>query len=137
MSTLMMAGSIGEQEYLVKLSQLKAWMKAKAFSAPERTRLMSLFSANHQSASFYDEREVLSYLPLDVSRDLSLHLYAAIMSESPLFSNLGTELMLRLCQIVIPQGFVEGNLVYEEVRRAVVRWCCHWLRPRFTTVQTF
>ena len=47
-------------------------------------------------------------------RDLSLHLYAAIMSESPLFSNLSTELMLRLCQIVTPQGFVAGNLVYEE-----------------------
>jgi len=36
------------------------------------------------------------------------------MSESPLFSNLSTELMLRLCQIVTPQGFVAGNLVYEE-----------------------
>jgi hypothetical protein len=29
MSTLMMAGSIGEQEYLVKLAQLKAWMKSR------------------------------------------------------------------------------------------------------------
>ena len=113
----MMAGSIGEQEYLVKLSQLKAWMKAKAFAGPERIRLMSLFSANHQSASFYDEKQVLSYLPLDVSRELSVHLYAAIIGESPLFSNLGDELMLRLCQSVIPQGFVEGNMVYEEVTR--------------------
>jgi hypothetical protein len=38
----------------VKLAQLKAWMKAKHFSASERVRLMSLFSANHQSSSFYD-----------------------------------------------------------------------------------
>ena len=38
----------------MKLAQLKAWMKAKHFSASERVRLMSLFSANHQSSSFYD-----------------------------------------------------------------------------------
>ena len=110
----------------MKLGQLKAWMKAKSFLPPERVRLMALFSANHQSAAFYDEKQVLSYLPLDVSRDLSLHLYAAIMTETPLFAKLGTELMLRLCQIVIPQGFVEGNLVYEEVLPAVVGCMLNW-----------
>ena len=40
MSTLMMAGSVGEQEYLVKLAQLKAWMKSKHMSATESARLM-------------------------------------------------------------------------------------------------
>jgi hypothetical protein len=75
MSTLMMAGSVGEQEYLVKLAQLKAWMKAKHLSTTERARLMSLFSANHQSATYYDEKQILAFLPLAVSRDLSLHLY--------------------------------------------------------------
>lgn len=119
MSTLMMAGSIGEQEYLVKLAQLKAWMKAKHFTQAERMRLMSLFSANHQSSAFFNEKQVLSYLPLSVSRDLSLHLYAAIMNENPLFSNLGNEVMLSLCQSLIPQGFVAGNTVYEEVSRNV------------------
>ena len=126
MSTLMMVGSIGEQQYLVKLGQLKAWMKAKSFQAPERVRLMALFSANHQSAAFFDEQQVLSYLTLGVSRDLSLHLYAAIMTESPLFAKLGTELMLSLCQIVIPQCFSQGNLVYEEVLPAVVGRLLNW-----------
>ena len=38
MSTMMMAGSIGEQEYLVKLAQLKAWMKARHMTTQERIR---------------------------------------------------------------------------------------------------
>ena len=89
-------------------------MKAKHMTTSEKARLMSLFSANHQSSSYYDEQEILSYLPLSVSRDLSIHLYAAIICESPLFANLSTELMQRLCQVIVPQGFAEGTVVYEE-----------------------
>ena len=68
MSTLMMAGSVGEQEYLVKLAQLKAWMKAKHLPMHERTAIMAFFSANHQSASYFDEKAILGFLPLSVSR---------------------------------------------------------------------
>ena len=89
-------------------------MKAKHMTTSEKARLMSLFSANHQSSSYYDEQEILSYLPLSVSRDLSIHLYAAIICESPLFANLSTELMQRLCQVIVPQGFAESTVVYEE-----------------------
>ena len=64
MSTLMMAGSVGEQEYLVKLAQLKAWMKAKHLPMHERTAIMAFFSANHQSASYFDEKAILGFLPL-------------------------------------------------------------------------
>ena len=89
-------------------------MKAKHMTTSEKARLMSLFSANHQSSSYYDEQEILSYLPLSVSRDLSIHLYAAIICESPLFANLSTELVQRLCQVIVPQGFAESTVVYEE-----------------------
>lgn len=43
------------QEYLVKLAQLKAWMKAKHLPMHERTQIMAYFSANHQSATYFDE----------------------------------------------------------------------------------
>jgi hypothetical protein len=114
MSTMMMAGSIGEQEYLVKLAQLKAWMKARHLSTQERIRIMGYFSANHQSSTYFDEKKILSYLPLGVARDLSVQLYKTILGESPLFANLGPELMLRVCQIVEPVRVSAGQTVYDQ-----------------------
>jgi hypothetical protein len=114
MSTMMMAGSIGEQEYLVKLAQLKAWMKARHLTTQERIRIMGYFSANHQSSTYFDEKKILSYLPLGVARDLSVQLYKTILGESPLFANLGPELMLRVCQTVMPVRISAGQTVYEQ-----------------------
>jgi hypothetical protein len=112
MSTLMMAGSVGEQEYLVKLAQLKAWMKAKHMPLAERSQVMAFFSANHQSATFYDERSILSFLPLSVSRDLSVHLYGTVLRETPLFAAVGDALLLALCQAMEPCGFQTEQVVY-------------------------
>ena len=39
----------------MKLAQLKAWMKAKHLPMHERTQIMAYFSANHQSATYFDE----------------------------------------------------------------------------------
>ena len=114
MSTMMMAGSIGEQEYLVKLAQLKAWMKARHLTASERIRIMGYFSATHQSSTYFDEKKILSYLPLGVARDLSMQLYEPILGESPLFASLGPELMLRICQSVTPVAVSAGQTVYEQ-----------------------
>ncbi len=114
MATIMMAGSVGEQEYLVKLAQLKAWMKARHLTTRERVKIMGYFSAMHQSSSYFDEHQILSYLPLGVSRDLSMQLYETILGESPLFANLGPELMLRVCQAVIPVRATAGQTVYEQ-----------------------
>lgn len=114
MSTIMMAGSVGEQEYLVKLAQLKAWMKARHLTTRERVKIMGYFSAMHQSSSYFDEHRILSYLPLGVSRDLSMQLYETILGESPLFANLGPELMLRICQAVTPVKATTGQTIYEQ-----------------------
>jgi hypothetical protein len=114
MSTIMMAGSVGEQEYLVKLAQLKAWMKARHLTTRERVKIMGYFSASHQSSTYFDEKKILSYLPLGVSRDLSMQLYETILGESPIFANLGPELMLRICQSVIPVKATAGQTIYEQ-----------------------
>jgi hypothetical protein len=53
------------------------------------------FSAAHQSSTFFDEAKILSYLPLALSRDLSVQLYGTILSQSPMFKGLGQELRLR------------------------------------------
>ena len=114
MATIMMAGSVGEQEYLVKLAQLKAWMKARHLSTDERVKIMGYFSATHQSSTYFDEGKILSLLPLGISRDLSNQLYETILAESPLFQGLGPELMLRLCQAVTPVRAIAGQIIYEQ-----------------------
>ena len=75
---------------------------------------MGYFSANHQSSTYFDEKKILSYLPLGVARDLSVQLYKTILGESPLFANLGPELMLRVCQTVMPVRISAGQTVYEQ-----------------------
>eukprot|EP01043_Picozoa_sp_COSAG02_P119272 COSAG02_NODE_55925_length_288_cov_0.624339_1_plen_84_part_01 len=75
---------------------------------------MGYFSAMHQSSSYFDEHRILSYLPLGVSRDLSMQLYETILGESPLFANLGPVVILRICQAVTPVRATAGQTVYEQ-----------------------
>ena len=74
MSQLMMSSRMGEQEYIVKLAQLKAWMKARQFSRQESRRILMHFTANNQSSTYFDEKQILSFLPTGISREISLGL---------------------------------------------------------------
>ena len=45
MSQLMMSRTVGEQDYLIKIAQLRAWMKARNFNAERQKRIMKHFIA--------------------------------------------------------------------------------------------
>jgi hypothetical protein len=47
------------------------------------------------------QRSILSFLPLNVSRDLSVHLYSTLLNETPMFNNLSESLVLQLCQCIV------------------------------------
>jgi hypothetical protein len=52
------------QEYIIKLAQLRAWMKARQFSKPRSRYIMRHFAAANRSVNIYNERECLSSLPV-------------------------------------------------------------------------
>ena len=58
----------------MKLAQLKAWMKARQFSRQESRRILMHFTANNQSSTYFDEKQILSFLPTGISREISLGL---------------------------------------------------------------
>ena len=113
MSQLMMSSRMGEQEYIIKLAQLKAWMKARQFSRRDSRRIMMHFTANNQSSTYFDEKEILTFLPTGISRELSLQMYHDVLEQSPLFRLLGRELLLRLCEAAIPVSVVRSQTVFK------------------------
>lgn len=113
MSQLMMSSRMGEQEYVVKLAQLKAWMNARQFSRQDCRRIMNHFTANNQSSTYFDERQILSFLPIGISREISLDMYYDVLGQSPLFKLLGTELMLRLCEAVTPVSVIRSQTIFK------------------------
>ena len=99
MSQLLMASRVGEQEYIVKLAQLKAWMKKRQMPPERQRQIMHHFTAQNQSSTYFDEADILTnYLPTNLSRQVSLQLYHATLYRSPLFRMLGKEVMVVLCQ---------------------------------------
>jgi CRP-like cAMP-binding protein len=104
---------MGEQEYIVKLAQLKAWMAARQFSRPDCRRIMNHFTANNQSSTYFDEKQILSFLPRGISRQISLEMYCHILGHSPLFRLLSKELLLKLCEAVIPVSVVRSQTVFQ------------------------
>lgn len=113
MSQLMMSSRIGEQEYIIKLAQLKAWMKARQFSRQDSRRIMKHFTANNQSATYFDEKQILSFLPTGTSREISLLMYHDVLAHSPLFRLLGRELMLRLSEAVVPVSVIKAQTIFK------------------------
>jgi hypothetical protein len=102
------------QEYIIKLAQLRAWMKARQFSKPRSRYIMRHFAAANRSVNIYNERECLSSLPVGLSRELSMVMYGDILSRSPLFRLLGQELLLQLCQIVEPISVMSGQTIFRK-----------------------
>jgi CRP-like cAMP-binding protein len=113
MSQLMFASKVGENAYLIKLAQLKAWMASRRFSADRQRRIMKHFVAKNQSATHFDEKQVLSTLPEALARDLSLEMYKPILVRSPLFRHLSKEIVLELCAAIISTTTVTGHVIFK------------------------
>ena len=109
----MMSQRVGEQEYLIKLAQLKAWMKSRRFTRDREKRIMKHFTAKNQSSTFFDERTILSYLPVSLARDLAMDLYKPILTRSPLFRWMSKEVLLEICERIIPQSTVAGHTIFK------------------------
>eukprot|EP01043_Picozoa_sp_COSAG02_P059663 COSAG02_NODE_7643_length_2919_cov_1.850000_2_plen_357_part_00 len=113
MSQFMMSKAVGEQEHLAKLAQLKAWMKNRHFTRSRQKRILKQFTAKNQSATDFNERAILSYLPVGFSRDMSLDLYKPVLIRSPFFQFLSKELLLLLCESITPQPTVSGYTIFK------------------------
>jgi CRP-like cAMP-binding protein len=74
---------------------------------------MNHFTANNQSSTYFDERQILSFLPIGISREISLDMYYDVLGQSPLFKLLGTELMLRLCEAVTPVSVIRSQTIFK------------------------
>ena len=81
------------------------------------------FTANNQSSTYFDEKEILSYLPTGISRTISLELYSDLLSHSPVFRLLGAEVLLQLCESVVPVSVVKSQTVFK--RGDVGHVSCH------------
>lgn len=114
MSQMMIASRLGEQEYVVKLAKLKAWIRARQFSRPMSARIMRHFIAANRNTTSFEEAQCLKYLPVSFARELSLEMYGDLLTMSPLFRLLGKELILQLCQLCKPVTISKSQTVFKK-----------------------
>jgi hypothetical protein len=83
MSQLLRSARVGEDEYIVKLAQLKAWMKARDFDSDKQRQIMIHFTAQNGSSTYFNEHEILNFLPHGIARQISLDMYRLRSIRTP------------------------------------------------------
>jgi hypothetical protein len=112
-SSVMMTMGVGQQDSMLKLLSLKAWMKSRKLKKSDRVKVLSAFNQINDDVPF-DEKVILAELPPSLSTDISYYLYGSFLAKVPMFRNLGQEVTEEICRIVTAINLDRGNIVYQE-----------------------
>ena len=113
MSSIMMTMGAGQQEAMVKLLALRAWMRARGMKTSDKAKILAAFHQQAESAAF-DQRQILSDLPPSLATDLSFFMYGKYIERMPLFRCLGTEVVAETCKCVMDLCLSRDQVVYQE-----------------------
>ena len=75
MSTLLMGMNVGDQDYALKMSSIRGWMRAKDLSKGDTIKIMSYYRAKHKGNSVHNEAEILDELPPALAGDIAFYMY--------------------------------------------------------------
>ena len=120
MSSIMIMMGSGQQDAMVKLLALKAWMRARGLKASDKAKILAAFNQQVESSSF-DQRAILSDLPPSLATDL-----AYFMCES---RNLPPPVFLRSWAHAI--GLIAAVLL------SLAPHCCHQMASTWNACRCF
>ena len=104
----------GEKDHQMKIRAVREWMMEKNVAKEQSEQLLKFLNLRHQQQAVVDEAELMKELPPLFAGELSRHLYYEFLSTVPLFRNLPTEVIDKLCQEVTPMLATRQQIVIQE-----------------------
>jgi CRP-like cAMP-binding protein len=126
LTTIASTNSAGEIAYKTKTRSVHEFMKYYDVPAAMRKGIRGFYSRTWQRSIYFDKKAILTELPINLRKDLSLYLMKGIVSKVPflqgadnsMISMLVCALSLRMCaprEIIIKQGDFGSEMYFIDV----------------------
>eukprot|EP01046_Picozoa_sp_COSAG06_P023266 COSAG06_NODE_1840_length_8239_cov_3.113145_9_plen_138_part_00 len=105
-----------QENYNARLTELKEFATARGLSKPLKLRLLAFHQFLYEGGTVFDEKQIVSKLPLHMQRDVVYGIYGDLITRSYFF--LGIEnndsAVMRICMELQPTAALPGDDIYRE-----------------------
>jgi tetratricopeptide (TPR) repeat protein len=112
-SAIMMTLGAGQQDAMLKLLELRAWMRARDLKVSDKVKILAAFNTQNELAAF-NQKQILGELPPSLAADISYYMYGKYIERIPLFRHLGKEVIAETCKWVKDVSLAREQVVYQE-----------------------
>ena len=117
MSTVFASGKLAEQEYKLKMAQVRDFSKSRRLPWVTRQRLRAFFEHMYEERTVFDEKEIIDALPERMRLELVKGMYEQLIKMVPLFAGLGDEITCQLCGALKPMPALDKDIITQEGER--------------------
>ena len=94
-SAIMMTLGAGQQDAMLRLIELRSWMRARGLKTSDKAKILAAFNTQTEMSAFNQE-QILGDLPPGLAADLSYFMYGNYIERIPLFRDLGKEVIAEM-----------------------------------------